>query len=121
MKRILMLIGLVSLFIGSAALAQTKDISSLTDAEVRQLLIERLDEKKDKPEAAFNPARVAWKFQQSFSTVKTEAGKIFGAYDQLPTLPGQQTRGRWLCAICGRVSHVHFGRVDRLDDLAPTA
>jgi len=89
MKRILMLIGLVSLFIGSAALAQTKDISSLTDAEVRQLLIERLDEKKDKPEAAFNPARVAWKFQQSFSTVKTEAGKIFGAYDQLPTLPGR--------------------------------
>jgi len=89
MKRILIFIGLLWLLVGLVPSAMAEDISALTDAEVRQLLIERLDDKEVKPEKAFNPAQAAWRFQQGFSRVKTEAGKVFGAYDQLPALPGR--------------------------------
>lgn len=89
MKRLLILITILAVLTGFGTVAGAKDISELTDAEVRKLLIERLDEKEAKPKAAFNPAMVAWEFQKGFTKVKTEAGKIFGAYDQLPALPGR--------------------------------
>jgi len=75
MKRLLILIGLLSLLMGTGATAVAKDISSLTDAEVRQLLLERLDEKEAESEPAFNPAMVAWEFQKGFS-------KVVGTDDQ---------------------------------------
>jgi len=70
MKRILIFIGLLWLLVGLVPSAMAEDISALTDAEVRQLLIERLDDKEVKPEKAFNPAQTAWRFQQGFSQVK---------------------------------------------------
>ncbi len=89
MKRLLILMAMLAILVGTGTGAGAKDISELTDAEVRKLLIERLDETEAKPKAAFNPAMAAWKFQRGFTQVKTEAGKIFGAYDQLPALPGR--------------------------------
>jgi len=89
MKRILALFALVLTLMSGGSLSAAEDISALTDAEVRKLLIERLDDTEAKPDPAFNPAMVAWKFQRNFTKVKKAAGKIFGSYDKLPALPGR--------------------------------
>jgi len=89
MKRFLILLCLLSLFSGFGSFAVAQDISALTDSEVRKLLIERLDDTTSEPDPAFNPAQVAWRFQQGFSRVKTKAEAIFSSYDQLPALPGR--------------------------------
>ena len=89
MRHFWILVGFLSLFVSFGSAAMAKDISSLTDAEVRKLLIERLDESEAKPEPAFNPANVAWRVQSGFARVQSRAGKIFGAYRDFPALPGR--------------------------------
>lgn len=90
MKKILLLFT-AALFLcmqpGSDAVA--RDISELSDKEVRALLIEKLEEPEVAPEPVFNPAAVAYKFQFAFTKVRQRASTLLGAYDQLPGLPAE--------------------------------
>ena len=59
------------------------DLARISDAELRALILERLDE----PAAAaptFNPAITAYRLQASFGRVRQRLGEILGTYDELP-------------------------------------
>ncbi len=105
MKRIFLLLGFVCFFVGAASSAMAEDLPAFEGLEVQELLNEHLNSADVKPEQAFNPAKLAWQFQTKFSRVKSKASKIFGAYDQLPALPG-----RWWHRMTSKRDGGGFGR-----------
>lgn len=75
-----------------------EDISKLTDQQVRELLLEKLEAPETPPEPAFNPAILAYEIQLKFTKIHTRASELLGAYHELPSLPGKWwqriTKGR---------------------------
>ena len=71
--------------------ADARDISALSDKEVRALLIEKLavEPEEAPPEPVFNPAAIAYKIQFAFTKVRARASTLLGAYPQLPGLPAR--------------------------------
>jgi len=93
MKKLLLVLS-TALFLWMlfAPVANARDISELSDKEVRALLIEKLEVPESPPEPAFNPAVIAYKIQSAFTKVRARASTLLGAYDQLPSLPGEWWR-----------------------------
>ncbi|MEP5731126.1 MAG: mechanosensitive ion channel domain-containing protein [Sulfitobacter sp.] len=72
-----------------ASVTADETISRLTDEQVRELLLEMLEEPEAEPEPAFNPAETAFRIQQKFTKIRARAGDLLGAYQELPGLPGK--------------------------------
>jgi len=71
----------------SSTVFAAQDISKLSDEQVRELLLEKLEEPEVIPEPVFNPAEIVYQIQQNFTIVRTRAGELLGAYHELPDLP----------------------------------
>ncbi len=95
MKKLSLLLAMaLFLCLQALSVADARDISELTDQEVRALLIEKLEEPEVEtpPEPVFNPAIIAYNLQFAFTKVRARASELLGAYDQLPSLPGEWWR-----------------------------
>jgi len=80
-------IAICALMFVSSTVYAAQDISKLSDEQVRELLLQKLEKPEVKPEPVFNPAETAYLIQQKFTVVRTRAGELLGAYHELPDLP----------------------------------
>jgi len=112
--RYLVAVTILSLSIGLSVgqtMAQTMDgaeeIARLSDEEVRRLLLEKLQTTTpdNRPDALFNPAVVAVRFQRNFAKVKARGGKIVAAISEFSSLPG-----RWWTKMTDGRDGRAFGR-----------
>jgi len=70
----------------------TEDYLTLTDQQVREILLNELkerEEKKGSDSGVFNPAKIAFFFNSAFSRLSNHGGEVFGAYADLPGIFGK--------------------------------
>ncbi|MEM8811349.1 MAG: mechanosensitive ion channel domain-containing protein [Pseudomonadota bacterium] len=59
-------------------------VATLTDEQVRRLLLERLEADKAEPVSQFNPADLAFALQATLTTLRERAAEVFGTMPLLP-------------------------------------
>ena len=60
------------------------DLARLPDAELRQLILDRIDTVPANGADGLNPADIAYRLQEAFATAQDRLGDILGSYKELP-------------------------------------
>ncbi|MCA8909028.1 MAG: mechanosensitive ion channel, partial [Rhodospirillaceae bacterium] len=66
-----------------------EELARLSDAELRALLLERLEAPQEEETGTFNPADTAFALQAALAELRGRLGEILGTYDQLPGALGR--------------------------------